>query len=129
MGTLAQQPSRVDTRDHLSASAGTIWVYDSESPRAFLAADSVSGDRRSRTDPVVGRARGGGRLRRFGQFSSRGAGAGRGWTSQDYRSRLCRVEQSPAAVAVRRMRRLGGASEGGGGGPQDRADQSRGRGG
>ena len=31
MDTLIHQPSRVNTRDHLSASAGTIWVYGSNS--------------------------------------------------------------------------------------------------
>ena len=31
MDTLIHEPSRVDTSDHLSASAGTIWVYESNS--------------------------------------------------------------------------------------------------
>ncbi len=42
MDTLIHQPSRVDTSDHLSASAGTIWMYDSiaaHGSRTLLAAD------------------------------------------------------------------------------------------
>ena len=31
MGTIIHKPSRVDTSDHLSASADTIWVYDAKS--------------------------------------------------------------------------------------------------
>src|ERR1700680_1447819 len=106
--TLIHRPSRVDTSDHLSASAGTIWVYDSTSLGALLAADSVWRDRGSGAKTFFGSARGRAWLRRFGEFSSRRPGAGGDRLSAHHRQGLRRTQQSAKTVAVRSVRRGAG---------------------
>src|SRR5258706_15439603 len=94
-------PTRVDTSDHLSASADTIWVYDSPGSGPLLTSDSVSCNRASGSATIVGRPGGGGRLRGPGKFSSRGAGARGNRLPAHHRPRLCGIEQFTAPVVVR----------------------------
>src|SRR5260370_4098340 len=76
IGTLFHTPSRVDTSDHLSATAGTIWLYEPAGSGALFTANSVSWDWRSRATTSVGRARDSGRLRRVGKLPGRSVSAG-----------------------------------------------------
>src|SRR5579871_5397010 len=110
-GTLIHKPSRVDTRDHLNVSAANILMYDSAGFGALLEANSVPGTRGSGATTLIGRARSGIGLRRFGKLCGRSVGArGRG-PAADRRSRLRGAEQSATAVVIRSVRCRTGAAE------------------
>src|SRR5713226_9690505 len=89
-------PTRVDTSDHLSASADTIWMYDSTGSGPLLTTDSVSRNRSRGSATIVGRPGSGGWLRGTGKFSSRGAGARGNRLPTHHRPRLRGIEQLTA---------------------------------
>src|SRR5258708_4385733 len=101
LDTTVHTPPRVDTSDHLSASADTIWMYDSTGSGPLLTTDSVSWNRPRGSATIVGRAGSGGGLRGSGKFSSRGAGARRNRLPAHHRPRLRGIEQFAAPVVVR----------------------------
>src|SRR5438552_2003761 len=74
--TCVHTPARVDTRDHLSASADTILMYDSAGPGPLLTTDSVSWNRTNWSTAAIGRAGRGSWLRSAGKFPGGGAGEG-----------------------------------------------------
>ena len=74
--TIVHTPTRVATSDHLSASADTIWMYDSTGSGPLLTTDSVSWNRTNWATAAIGRAGRGSWLRSAGKFPGGGAGEG-----------------------------------------------------